>query len=94
MEELERCEQDIRTVYVEVFTSREFSVLTVSDNGGGIPPSILESILEMGSTSKTGEHRGFGLSIVKALADKYNGSVEVETDAESGTAITVNLYSE
>ena len=94
VEELERCEQDIRTVYVEVFTSREFSVLTVSDNGGGIPPSILESILEMGSTSKTGEHRGFGLSIVKALADKYNGSVEVETDAESGTAITVNLYSE
>ncbi|MBP5403041.1 MAG: HAMP domain-containing protein [Treponema sp.] len=65
-------------------------VLTVEDNGPGIPKDSLEKIFERfyserGDEKKT-EHTGLGLSIVKAITDSLEGSIEALSSTELGGA--------
>jgi PAS domain S-box-containing protein len=55
----------------------------VEDDGPGIPVDIRERVFEVGVS--TGDGTGFGLSIVRSLAEAHGWSVTV-TDAESGGA--------
>ena len=68
-------------------------IVTVKDTGSGIPPSFLPQLFEPFKQATTrGSQRGTGLgmSIVKQLLDKMNGSIEVqskhpdEQEVESG----------
>jgi len=71
--------------------------LAVSDNGIGIPHDQLDKIFEpfhqIGDPSHA--HReggtGLGLSIVKALVDRNQGTVAVESRVGVGTTISVSL---
>lgn len=55
-------------------------IVTVADNGPGIPPVILESLFEPFNTTKE-KGLGLGLVIVKDIVSDYGGQLEVETDA-------------
>jgi len=56
----------------------------VEDDGPGIPEDVLDAVFDVGySTSDTGT--GFGLSIVKTIADAHGWQVEV-TDGSAGGA--------
>ena len=71
--------------------------LAVSDHGIGIPPDQIEKIFEpfhqVGDPSHA--HReggtGLGLSIVKALVERNQGTVEVDSRPGAGTTISVSL---
>lgn len=61
----------------------QYSVLRVSDNGGGIPVSVQDKILEpFFSTKEKGS--GLGLATVNRLLQMYNGSLDFESSS-SGT---------
>lgn len=64
----------------------------VRNNGDPIPSDRLKHIFETGFTTKggTGMHAGLGLSIVKRLVEKYNGTVQVNsTDSETCFEISI-----
>jgi signal transduction histidine kinase len=69
--------------------------LTFKDNGIGIPNEDIEYIFERfyrvdkSRTRLTGG-AGIGLSIVKAIIDSHNGSIDVESKEDNGTKF--NLY--
>lgn len=71
--------------------------LAVSDHGVGIPADQLERIFEpfhqVGDPSHAAREggTGLGLSIVKALVDRNQGSVSVESVVGEGTTIAVRL---
>ncbi|MEF8817848.1 MAG: PAS domain-containing protein [Salinibacter sp.] len=60
------------------------SVLYVEDDGPGIPPADREAVFKPGETSQEGG-TGFGLSIVKRIAEAHGWTVRL-TEASSGGA--------
>lgn len=70
--------------------------LTVADTGEGISPDILDRIFEpfvCGDPFTSGGERsyGLGLSICKCLVDAHGGSIAIESELGTGTAVTVTL---
>lgn len=70
--------------------------IEVSDSGPGIPPSELERIFErfyqVGRKNGPGYNgTGIGLTIVKALVEKMNGTIAVASTPGEGTSFTVTL---
>jgi signal transduction histidine kinase len=65
-------------------------VVSITDNGPGIPPDKLPSIFEPYFTTKT-KGTGLGLAIVKHNTEIYGGTVGVESELGLGTTFTVKL---
>ena len=64
--------------------------LTVSDNGPGIPEEVKRRLFEpYFSTRKSGT--GLGLAIANTIVAEHNGSIRVQDNVPSGTAVTVEL---
>jgi two-component system, NtrC family, sensor kinase len=72
-------------------------VLTVRDNGGGIPPEHLSRIFEPFYTTKEGPDAsgkggtGLGLSACKEIVDQHRGRIRVESTVGKGTAFTIRF---
>ncbi|MBS1587157.1 MAG: GAF domain-containing sensor histidine kinase [Bacteroidetes bacterium] len=69
-------------------------IFEVSDNGMGIPPGEKDKIFDLFHTLDTtdrfeGKGTGIGLSTVKKLVEKLNGSISTASELEVGTTITV-----
>ncbi len=78
---------------VQVYTTdiADDLILEVSDNGKGIPPEMMERIHEQGFTTKEGSDRGFGMSLVHASLRELGGSLEIASDEQEGTVVTVYI---
>ena len=65
---------------------------TVADDGPGIPREIRQKIFDpFFSTKPIGEGTGLGLSICAGIVAEANGSIDVESNEDSGTVFTVLL---
>lgn len=64
-------------------------MIECEDNGSGIPPDWSDSIFEKGVSSKVGEHRGIGLSLVKHAVQRLGGTIQHEPSADNGTIFFV-----
>jgi signal transduction histidine kinase len=81
-------------VEVAVREAGEDAVLTVSDNGPGIPADELPRIwdrLFRGDTSRTERGLGLGLSLVKAIVEAHHGRVDVASEPGQGSTFSVYL---
>lgn len=79
-----RCER-------EVLPSGPGAVLSVSDTGRGIPEEVREQMFEPGFTTKAGAHSGLGLATVRRLVDRWQGTIDIDSTAVSGTTVRVVL---
>jgi signal transduction histidine kinase len=85
-------------VRVSVENGRQEMRLVVEDNGLGISEDDLPHIFERfykadKSHSRNFSNAGIGLSIVKRIVDKHNGSIKIESILGKGTKIVVSLPS-
>ncbi|MEL6207163.1 MAG: ATP-binding protein [Pseudomonadota bacterium] len=79
------------TVVVRVDRDRETAVLTVSDNGPGIPEALAAAIFDPFFTTKAvGQGTGLGLSISNKIAEEHGGRLTYE-DLKPGTAFRLEL---
>lgn len=74
--------------------NHEFVVISVSDEGSGIPAEKLEHVFERflqadRSNQKTGS--GLGLAICKAIAEVHGGKIWVESEKGKGSIFSVEL---
>jgi two-component system, NtrC family, sensor kinase len=66
-------------------------IISIADNGHGIPPEIQEKIFEPFFTTKgMGEGNGLGLSIVQNIVDRHGGQVRVVSQP-GNTEFTIEL---
>lgn len=63
-------------------------LLSVDDNGPGMPPELAARIFEPGATTK-GEGRGTGLFLVKRITDAFHGEARVESTQGVGSSFIV-----
>lgn len=56
--------------------------INISNNGDIIPKEIINNIFKEGFTTKGNLGEGMGLSIVKEIVEKFNGSVSVNSNEE------------
>ena len=80
-------------VSVTVHDLKNKVILTVADNGRGIPADILDRIFERNVRAPGTENQegsGLGLSIVKELAEVMGGEVSIKSDS-SGTSVAVRF---
>ncbi len=66
--------------------------IAVSDNGSGMPPEVVSRVFEPFFTTKPeGKGTGLGLAMVYGLAKQHGGFVNVYSEAEEGTTITLSF---
>ncbi|MHC2993806.1 histidine kinase [Pontibacter sp. HJ8] len=68
------------------------AVIKVTDNGAGIPKSILDKIFQPFFTTKpTGQGTGLGLSMSYEIVKAHEGTIRVETKECEGSTFIVEL---
>jgi two-component system sensor histidine kinase CpxA len=76
-------------------------LLTVEDNGPGIPDTFLETIFKSGYTTSTSSgakragwpvsHRGLGLSITRSIVEGAGGRIHAANRSPSGARFEIEL---
>lgn len=67
-------------------------VISVTDNGVGVPEEKRSTLFEQGSASNISDDSiGIGLNLVKALVDVHHGTIEYAPNESGGSVFTVTL---
>jgi signal transduction histidine kinase len=66
------------------------AVITVEDTGVGIPEAVKDKLFTPMFTTKS-KGQGFGLAVIKRMAEALGGSVFFESEEGNGTKFTVRL---
>jgi len=87
------------TILLSVFTLNDEIIISVKDNGIGIPADKLSIITQPFTQAETNPHKahdgsGLGLSIVKSLVEAHHGSLTIESEAGKGTTVIVKFPSQ
>ena len=82
---------EIATQMIDV-TGRPFAEITVSDNGPGILPDVLERIfIPFFTTKDAGRGTGLGLSVSYGIIEQHGGKIEVLSSPGKGSSFTILL---
>ncbi len=70
----------------------DLGIITVSDNGNGIPQNIVDKIFQPFFTTKpTGQGTGLGLSLSYDIIKAHGGKIKVETKESVGSEFIIQL---
>lgn len=82
-------------ITVNVKKRNKYVILTIADQGIGVPPNELFDIFvpfKMGSNAETqSEGRGIGLALCKAAVEAHEGIIHADSDGKNGVTFTVTL---
>lgn len=77
-------------VEVTIQTGEKEVLLTISDNGAGIPKEMLSTIFDPFFTTKS-DGTGLGLSLSYAIVKDHQGDIEVKSQEGRGTTFRIKL---
>jgi signal transduction histidine kinase len=66
-------------------------LISVRDNGSGIPPEILGRVFDPFFTTKGAEGNGMGLAMLRKFCNEMAGSVEALSEPDQGTEFRLTL---
>ncbi len=67
------------------------AVLSVADNGSGLPPQVLDAILKKPIESTKAHGTGLGMTICRHIALAHNAEMRVESRQGGGTTFTLEF---
>ncbi|MEO6668048.1 MAG: HAMP domain-containing sensor histidine kinase, partial [Ferruginibacter sp.] len=80
------------TVWVSTKKEGNKVLISVRDNGPGIPQKVLDKIFQPFFTTKpTGQGTGLGLSLSYDIIKAHGGEIKVETKEGEGTTFIITL---
>jgi signal transduction histidine kinase len=66
-------------------------ILSIADNGSGLPPAILDSILKKPIESTKAHGTGLGMTICRHIVAAHRAEMQVAARAGGGTVFTINF---
>lgn len=79
-------------ISIRTHADNEYVYISVSDNGKGMPPSVLKQVFEPFFTTKAaGEGTGLGMAISKQIMEQHGGDIVVDSTEGVGTQFTLML---
>ena len=86
------CKWTERRVVVDTASQDGRLVITVDDDGPGLPPEQAEQVLSRGTRlDESTPGTGMGLAIVRDLAEAYGGSISLSESPLGGLRVTLNI---
>jgi hypothetical protein len=70
-------------------TADEQAILSIKDNGKGIPEHLLSKVIERGGTFGKNDGNGLGLSHAVATIKQWGGSLNLDSTIGEGTTVTL-----
>ncbi len=81
---------DVVVINIATSVKGDATIITISDNGVGIPEDSLAKIFDVFTRLESGvQGTGLGLSISKRIVEKHNGSITVASEMGLGTTFTI-----
>jgi signal transduction histidine kinase len=88
------CKWGRSRVSIESRAERESIVITVDDDGPGLDPSMRDVVLQRGvRADEAAPGSGFGLAIVRDLAELYGGTIALDRSGNGGVRAQLTLPS-
>jgi signal transduction histidine kinase len=78
-------------VNISLSAADNLAFLSVRDNGEGIPPDLLQKVIEPGGTFGKADGNGLGLSHAIATAKTWGGALKIESEVGTGTAVILEI---
>jgi two-component system heavy metal sensor histidine kinase CusS len=81
-------------IHISIETNKAQTSVSVSDNGSGIASEHLPRVFDRfyrADAARSSGGSGLGLSLVKSIVDLHHGSVQIESELNRGTTVTLNL---
>lgn len=78
-------------VVVRAFMDQGGVCISVGDTGRGMPKDVLERVFSPFFSTKAGKGTGLGLAKIRKAMDDWGGSVEVASQVDRGTTVTLRL---
>ena len=73
--------KDEKWVALEIFHDAETLTVQVTDSGNGIPPAVVEKMMQPFFTTKeVGKGTGLGLSISKGIIEEHGGTLSLDSE--------------
>lgn len=79
------------SLIVRVRQEGEWALMSVEDNGPGIPPDKLEKIFEPFFTTKGAQGTGLGLDLCRQIIERHHGKIWVDSRSGEGATFTIRL---
>ena len=80
------------SVHVKADSTDEFAQVIIEDQGAGMSPEILARVFDPFFTTRLhGGGTGLGLSIVHGIIRDHDGTIDVSSELDRGTRVTVTL---
>ena len=76
---------------VDIKENRNEVMISVKDNGRGVPEDARDNIFEEGFTSGEAGNTGLGLYITKKTIERYDGSIHFEPNNPKGSIFVIEL---
>jgi signal transduction histidine kinase len=77
-------------IKIEVSDNSHEAAISITDNGCGIEPELLDKIFIPKFTTKT-SGMGLGLAIVKNIVEAHRGRIDLQSVKHKGTTIKITL---
>lgn len=68
----------------------DYAKITITDNGSGIEPNVLDHVFDPFFTTKDNEGTGLGLPIVFGIIQNWHGMITIDSELGKGTCF--NIY--
>ena len=72
-------------------TVQDLLILTIEDNGRGMPPEFVQKVLDPFCTTRTTRKVGLGLSLLAQSARETGGDIRLQSFPDKGTVVTADF---
>lgn len=81
-----------KKIVIKIYSFEENIIIEISDNGIGIPNSIIQKVFDPFFTTKeVGKGTGLGLSITYGIVKEFGGTIDVESKEMQGSKFTIKF---
>jgi hypothetical protein len=86
-----RAKSDLISLEIKESVASDTYMITITDNGTGIPEKILDNVTDPFITTRTKRRMGLGIPLLKYHAELTGGWLKIKSEEEKGTTITASF---